>query len=186
MNIALVKDRRHDPYWYVICRTVEQVEEWFDKQTVHAEGVRDFACRVAQGKHASTHFSRILEVFKGWDDNGFHVPAEAFEKVLSFGMGARLDAVAAGNVALMNDVGGWRTLSADDEILIEQTIDDFHQWPDAEPKFIRWPKGTHWYAKFGPVDVVVDGKQKWDSRQEAETAVAHWMKTKTPQKETQK
>ena len=43
------------------------------------------------------------------------------------------------------------------------------------PRFIKWRTGTHWYVKYGDRDVVVDGVQKWDTKQEAQKAFAIWL-----------
>ena len=40
-------------------------------------------------------------------------------------------------------------------------------------RIIQWPGGAHYYAKIGNLDVVHDGKQKWDSEIEAKKA-AYW------------
>ena len=34
-------------------------------------------------------------------------------------------------------------------------------------RIIKWDNGTHYYTKIGNQDVVIDGKQKWDSHKEA-------------------
>jgi len=34
-------------------------------------------------------------------------------------------------------------------------------------RIIKWPNGTHYYAKIGNTDVFYKGKQKWDSKREA-------------------
>ena len=53
-------------------------------------------------------------------------------------------------------------------------------FPDLQPRYLQWPNGKHWYVKFGEKDFVVYGKQKWDTRAEAEAAVArHIEKTTT-------
>lgn len=60
---------------------------------------------------------------------------------------------------------------------IAETIEkDTLEYPDQvkfkleDARYIQWPGGEHWYVKFGNIDVVVDGKQKWNSRLEAEEA----------------
>ena len=40
-------------------------------------------------------------------------------------------------------------------------------------RIIQWPGGAHYYAKIGNLDVVHDGKQKWDSEIEVKKA-AYW------------
>jgi len=46
-------------------------------------------------------------------------------------------------------------------------------------RYIKWPEGKHWYAKIGNLDVKVDGKMKWDTKEEAEKAVKKFVLTIT-------
>lgn len=48
--------------------------------------------------------------------------------------------------------------------------------PEDKPRIIQWAQGQHFYAKHGSDDVVWGGKQKWDTRAEAEQAAAEYMK----------
>jgi hypothetical protein len=47
--------------------------------------------------------------------------------------------------------------------------------PFEVPRFIQWPNGTHWYAKLGVNDIIVDGRQKWNTKEEAEAAAKRFM-----------
>ena len=48
-----------------------------------------------------------------------------------------------------------------------------------ETRFLQWPKGTHWYAKIGVIDVVdKEGNMKWDTKEEAERASKWFRKYK--------
>ncbi len=41
---------------------------------------------------------------------------------------------------------------------------------DNKIKIIKWPAGKHYYAKVGALDVVIAGKQKWNTHTEAKRA----------------
>lgn len=43
-------------------------------------------------------------------------------------------------------------------------------------RFLQWPGGKHWYAKIGNTEVVVDGKNKWNSRAAARRAANAFIK----------
>lgn len=47
--------------------------------------------------------------------------------------------------------------------------------PDAKVRIIQWPNGVHWYAKIGDLDIVVNGHEKWDSKEAAERAVERFL-----------
>ena len=42
-------------------------------------------------------------------------------------------------------------------------------------KFIMWNGGKHWYAKIGKLDVVVNGIQKWNTKEEATKAAKQYI-----------
>lgn len=44
-----------------------------------------------------------------------------------------------------------------------------------EVKFIMWDGGKHWYAKIGKLDVVVNGEQKWNTKEEAIEAAKQYI-----------
>lgn len=49
--------------------------------------------------------------------------------------------------------------------------------PTEEIRIIKWPNGEHFYAKVGNADVVVDGKQKWGSKYDAQKAAEKFLRT---------
>lgn len=65
--------------------------------------------------------------------------------------------------------GGYFGMMSELEILDTHMVDKF-VLPTEKVRIIQWPGGEHFYAKIGNQDVVVNGKQKWDTREEAEEA----------------
>jgi hypothetical protein len=45
------------------------------------------------------------------------------------------------------------------------------------PRYLKWPKGSHWYVKIDDLDVEVDGKCKWDLKSEAEEAAKKFLES---------
>ena len=43
-------------------------------------------------------------------------------------------------------------------------------------RLIQWKDGSHWYAKIGREDVVMYGKQKWDTKEEANKMAEKYLK----------
>ena len=43
-----------------------------------------------------------------------------------------------------------------------------------KPRFIQWRGKKHWYCKIGNMDVVVDGKQSWNTKDKAKLAFKKW------------
>jgi len=77
----------------------------------------------------------------------------------------------------INDVGGYFGYSNDLRISDTRTIDVW-ALPEETVRIIQWPDGSHFYAKIGNEDVVVSGKQKWDSRADAEAAGEKYLEGK--------
>lgn len=44
-----------------------------------------------------------------------------------------------------------------------------------DAKFLQWPGGHHWYVKINNEDVVVNGVQKWNSKEEAKEATIQYI-----------
>lgn len=58
----------------------------------------------------------------------------------------------------------YRIADAFDKLVVEK----------ANVRFVKGENGSHWYAKVGKLDVVVDGEQRWGSRSDAERAFRIW------------
>lgn len=93
-------------------------------------------------------------------------------------IGEGLDKTLRGRKRLfINSVGGYFGYSDDLNITNTRNIDVW-ALPTETVRIIQWPGGNHFYAKIGSDDVVVAGKQKWDSRAEAETAGRKYLEGK--------
>lgn len=77
----------------------------------------------------------------------------------------------------VNGLGGHFVVHDDLKIKESREIDVW-ALPEEKPRFIQWPGGTHWYAKIGDEDIVVDGTQKWDTLEQAAQAAEKFMKGK--------
>lgn len=77
----------------------------------------------------------------------------------------------------VNSNGGY--FGVTEKIKIHESRDiDVWALPEEKPRFVQWTGGTHWYAKIGDEDIVVNGRQKWDTKAEAEAAAAKYLKGK--------
>jgi len=72
-------------------------------------------------------------------------------------------------VILLHESGTYMTLPTDydiiDDILSEKMIYPGKENP--EIRLLQWCENGHYYAKYGKLDVVIDGNQKWDTKVEA-------------------
>ncbi len=74
----------------------------------------------------------------------------------------------------INGLGGYFGNNKDVKVTDTKEI-DLWALPDEQPRFIQWSGGEHWYAKIGDEDIVVAGKQKWNTRREAEQAAKDYL-----------
>lgn len=90
---------------------------------------------------------------------------------IATGMSSALDEFGR---IFINDRGGYFAFVTG--IVIDETK-EINLWalPGKEPRFIQWDGGSHWYAKIGDEDIVVDGKQKWDTKAEAQAAAKKYL-----------
>ena len=73
----------------------------------------------------------------------------------------------------INQNGGVREiqLSQHESIVAEVKRTDLIFPTDDKIEIKKWRGGRHWYAKKGGMDIVIAGKQKWNTRRAAEEAV---------------
>ncbi len=145
----------HD--WFTIVRLPKGQEEFLDAYQSRESG--NLAGRHATSGAALATFARIQDLSL----------VDALIKLntsLTWGMETTLE--RAGRL-FINAHGGY--FGFKNSLQIEDTREVFaYQLPSQKIRIIRWPHGTHYYAKIGDQDVVVDGVQKWDTWDEALTA----------------
>lgn len=95
---------------------------------------------------------------------------------------SRLDIFNKG-VVLMYDEDGMRSIPyiedihniIDEKMMSTIEFPKLHRPSKDDIRIISWPGGNHYYAKVGNEDVVVDGVQKWNTREEAVIAAKQYI-----------
>jgi len=99
-----------------------------------------------------------------------------------YAMHAKLKVLQRVGCLYINEVGGFFPTMEGVEELKKATykgnphkgfwaIKDNEDIVTSKARYMQWTNGSHWYAKIGNADVIVDGDQKWDSKKEAQKAV---------------
>lgn len=75
-----------------------------------------------------------------------------------------------GYFVCVNSAGGYLIDDGSGRYDVLETVEsDRMIFPsDLKITIVQWPHGTHWYAKVGSTDVVVDGERKWNTYEYAE------------------
>lgn len=86
----------------------------------------------------------------------------------------------------VNDVGGFFAAATVPHEILEEFETDQYEYPVEKSndvqrlkdvRIFQWKGGgTHYYAKVGVTDVVVNGKQKWNTWEQAENAAKKFLK----------
>jgi hypothetical protein len=152
----------------------EDLQAWWENVRIGIS-TKDFeqARQAKDGKRHANHLSVLADMW-GVD---LLTALSRFQQHIGEG----LDRVLQDQKRLfINSVGGYFGYSKN--LIISDTRDiDMWALPTETVRIIQWPDGSHFYAKIGNTDVVVDGKQKWDSRAEAEAAGQKFLKGKKRQ-----
>lgn len=98
----------------------------------------------------------------------------AEEKLMKDMMDGRISAWNSG-LRCFYPEDGFRCISFDDRFstIYDEVYKDSIVFPDIDRptiedvNFMQWDGGKHWYAKIGKIDVVVNGEQKWNTKDEA-------------------
>jgi len=162
--------------WYLKLSTVKELIE-------HTQKVDPTRIEVAFTDYLSaevekrTHFSDMLAAncsllaeIKGttFVDTIFNTLTGSFKY--------KLEKIIKGYNVFINPSGGYTfdTTTYESYVVLETITKKGLIYPMKDIKdvrYIKWPQGTHWYAKIGNIDIVDDrGSQKWDTKKEAEKA----------------
>lgn len=93
----------------------------------------------------------------------------------------RLDMVKKGYVSYIGKEGMVSRILSDVEIVDTRESDELEFPNDTnysieDVKFLQWPSGKHWYAKINGEDIVINGVQKWNTKEEAISAAELYIK----------
>jgi hypothetical protein len=157
--------------WLFDIQNYEDLQNWWDSVRKNIS-TKDFneAMKYKEGKAHANVLAQLAEIW-GLD---LITALSRFQEDIGRGM----DEVLRDQKRLfVNSVGGYFGYS--DILDISETREiDVWALPGVEPRFLQWPGGKHWYAKIGDEDIVIDGKQKWDTRVQAEAAAKTYMRGK--------
>ena len=180
MKYLLVNDEYDQgERWVLSVETYEQLIEWHTTSGHTSAGAHDiYQGLLKTGKHAVSTvgiwYEMLMELgLASGKELGYNSYAKLANEVL---LDSKREALDDGKHVIINPNGSYATLCGDFFYIIDEMESD--TWPvlTGKARYIQWANGKHWYAKIGDLDVVVDGDQKWDSKKEAEKAVAKYMK----------
>jgi hypothetical protein len=149
----------------------DDLQGWWDNVRVSISQ-KDFS-RAMLYKDGKAHINELAQLADIWGIDLISALSR-FQQHLGEG----LDKVLQDRKRLfINSVGGYFGYSNDLKISDTRIIDVW-ALPTETIRIIQWPDGSHFYAKIGNEDVVVAGKQKWDTRAEAEDAGQRYLEGK--------
>ena len=170
-------------HWYFVPESLVQVREHFEKifgQEISA-GVKDKLGSIEKNKHPETAWRCAVELKGMFSGEPWLVTACKLENEVL--QNRYQDFLKYGKIYLADGVQQLGFCEDVHEILEEVEKDELVYPEEAqfhleEVRYMQWdvpgfPKGTHWYAKVGNMDVRdKEGRMKWDTKAEAEEAAA--------------
>ena len=170
-------------FWYFVPNSIEQVQEHFNKifgQEISA-GIKDKLGSIEKNKHPETAWRHAVDITNMFSGNPWVVDAVNLENAV---LRNRInDFLKYGEIYLADGVQQF--MYREDIFEIVETVESkmlsypkeaqFHL---EEVRYMQWdvpgfPKGEHWYAKIGNLDVRdKEGNMKWNTKAEAENAAA--------------
>lgn len=157
--------------WLFDIQSYQDIQGWWDNVRL-GKAQKDFqeAVKYAEGKAHANVLASLAEL------SGISLIDALTNMNESLGKGMAKVLDEQGRL-FINDLGGYFGYVDGIETYETKEIDVW-ALPGQEPRFIQWPDGAHYYAKIGDEDVVVDGKQKWDTLKEAKVAAEKYLKGK--------
>lgn len=176
-TIARVRDPEFNLYYgymFIIKDYLDLISYWIDVRlpksreefadAVHAREVN------GKGDHATCGMT-IIQLAHMKEVSLIDALAMFNDQILNAMMRVLKD---RGRIAI-NRRGGFFGITDRYELTYEEEIDKF-VLPGDEIRVIKWENGTHYYAKIGDIDVSWEGKDKWDTKEEAEKAASEFKK----------
>lgn len=169
--------------WHLVVDNDSILEDFYNRieRPDNINAVRNYICSDATGLskwHISHDKAKLLakhfrSLAMRTDKNMLLTSADAFEffdKILLYG---KQRALKEFGKIYINHFSGYFPEIPSDVHIVDTIIKDKMAFPidiDMRVRIIIWRGGTHCYAKIGNIDVIMDGKQKWDTFDEAKKA----------------
>lgn len=177
-------EKKKGGFWYFVPNSIDQVQEHFTKvfgQEISA-GVKDKFGTIEANKHPETSWRYAVDITNRFSGNPWIVDAVNLENQV---LHNRInDFLKFGKIYLANGVQQLGFNESVHEIVEEVECEELvypreAQFHPEEVRYMQWdvpgfPKGEHWYAKIGNMDVRdKQGNMKWNTKEEAVKA-AEW------------
>lgn len=166
--------------WRLYCTSLEQLIE-HTKLYMNpkiGEGVRDYLSSKDGMKHLTTEWGGALSATMQLRGTSLMESGTYLEKRVIEG---KIAALQRDGHLILSDNGSYFTMTSEITILDEITIDSMvypHKFSEKDIRVVVWPGGTHFYPKIGNLDVVWNGRQKWDTEREARNAAIQFINSK--------
>lgn len=161
--------------WCFVPKDRGQMLEHYNKicLPIIEEGVKEITDDLLKYEHL-LHYKNSFSILASTMISCGMSPIKALKKAIN-DTKKRFDMTQYGKIFLFDTLSF--TVANSMTAVIEERDLDTLSYPidDSAIKVIKWPGGTHFYAKVGSEDVVWDGEQKWNSRSEARKAAELWL-----------
>ena len=144
--------------WMVYINSIEEFIVWWTE--THDQMVADIVnCRVDRST------LQYIELLQKNDMSEADAIAIYFER--------KYKGMSKSFPIYINIRGGWSTTTG----LTPLKVIHAKTFPNSREhcKISQWPNGTHYYANIGCHRIVVNGREKWDSYQDAERAIEEYL-----------
>ena len=169
--------------WVLKITSLQQLFEYYvlTKPTIIQEAFKDFletTSKEVQRDHFTNPITSAavmlaqIEFNSGGKDRSF---IDALTDLLSKVERNQMSSLAKGEILYIRNIGSYVPEDGTRYDILQYFESDKLVFPQSSVRFIQWDGGTHWYAKIGNTDIVVDGEQKWDSKKEAQSAVQKYL-----------
>ncbi len=163
--------------WMLVLESIEDLDAYSDLYHTPQikEGLQEIMTKKC-AKHNSTIWGGLVEDIADITGEHWLVTSTRVENDV---YKAKANLIIERGRIYVNSSGGCFPHSDSIEIMEEKEVKGL-VWPIYSIKDIivkKWRNGTHWYAKIGKMDVVIDGEQKWDTYKEAYSEALKFFET---------
>lgn len=184
-KIKAVRDDK--AYWYFKPESIDDIKEHWNKYVEREiiNGYAEYAKALeahANGEyfgHYTNEWAIIIDTIQATTETPMpSVMADKLEADLYYN---RMHAFNKGDEIYLSEGPTVFMLTEGLTEVIEDYYSDTLEFPHTlnDVRFIQWPDGKHWYAKYGRIDITDENNnQKWDTKEEAEKAADWYLKNK--------
>jgi len=164
--------------WFLLCTTIDLLRD-FQEKIQSKNMLKGITSHLATQTTHSHPKNKLESIYNYYSEFTGECICQTIPKLEHTFYLKKLEYIRNKGAILIRESGSFMPFNPEEFQITDSAEKRELEYPsDTEIKIIRWPGGTHYYAKVGNMDIVdQEGNQKWNTEKEARQKAKQYLRT---------